>query len=289
VGANSGKVYVFVEPAGGWTNMTETAQLLSSASDNIYFGAALAIDKGTIVVGQANASVRGVQEGAAYVYVKPATGWANTSTFKAQLTASDGALDAAFGIGVSVSGDTVAVGALSAHKGGQVYVFTKPATGWANTTETAKLTKSHLGSDDEFGLAVSVSGNTVVAGAPRATGNHGTGAVEVFVMPVQGWVNATETAELEAPYTSYFGFSVAIAGPKIAVGTFSSSNLVYLYAKPQSGWASTSKPSAELAAGDGLSYFGFWVGTAGNTVVAGAPYETVNGQAYEGSAYVFND
>jgi hypothetical protein len=65
--------------------------------------------------------------GATYVFFKPGTGWATTSTFDAKLTSSDGTLGDAFGVS-AVSGDTVVVGAEFATIGsnflqGAAYVF----------------------------------------------------------------------------------------------------------------------------------------------------------------------
>jgi hypothetical protein len=45
-------------------------------------------------------------------------------------------------------------------------VFVKPAGGWANQTEQAKLTASDGTANILFGASVAVSGDTVVAGAP---------------------------------------------------------------------------------------------------------------------------
>jgi hypothetical protein len=48
----TGAAYVFVEPSGGWTNMTETAKLTAKGAQNGYrVGSAVAIAGNTIVVG----------------------------------------------------------------------------------------------------------------------------------------------------------------------------------------------------------------------------------------------
>ena len=80
-----------------------------------------------------------------------------------------------FGDSVSISGNTVVVGAPDATIGsnsqqGAAYVFTESGSGWANMTQTAKLTASDGAAGDAFGISVSISGNTVVVGAP---GRHG--------------------------------------------------------------------------------------------------------------------
>ena len=83
---------------------------------------------------------------------------------------------------------------------GAAYVFTEPGSGWANMTQTAKLTASDGAAGDDFGTSVSISGNTVVVGAPDATvgANSGQGAAYVFTEPGSGWANTTQTAKLTA-------------------------------------------------------------------------------------------
>ena len=79
-------------------------------------------------------------------------------------------------------------------------MFTEPGSGWADMTQTAKLTASDGAADDDFGYSVSISGNTVVVGAPYATvgGNSDQGAAYVFTEPGSGWANMTQTAKLTA-------------------------------------------------------------------------------------------
>ena len=82
-----------------------------------------------------------------------------------------------FGGSVSISGNTVVVGAPYRHgrrqpMQGAAYVFTEPASGWANMTQTAKLTASDGAAGDRFGCSVSISGNTVVVGALQRYGRR---------------------------------------------------------------------------------------------------------------------
>ncbi len=91
---------------------------------------------------------------------------------EAELTASDRAEGDNFGASLSVSGNTVAVGAPAAEVNGKidqgaVYVFTESGLGWADMNETAKLTASDGGEGDNFGASVSIDGNTIVVGAAR--------------------------------------------------------------------------------------------------------------------------
>ena len=81
--------------------------------------------------------------GAVYVWVKPPGGWAESVMQTAKLTASDGMLLDLFGLSVSIDGDVIVVGASrTAANEGTVYVFDKPANGWANANEDFSLTAS---------------------------------------------------------------------------------------------------------------------------------------------------
>jgi hypothetical protein len=268
-----------------------------TASDGVNddeFGYSVAIDGNAVVVGAVFARLG---YGAAYVFVKPPTGWANM-TQTAVLTASDGQGDDFFGSSVSVNGNTVLVGAPDATvngNGGQgaTYVFVEPASGWANMTETAKLTASDGGLDSRFGIAAAITGNTVVVGADRpGSDNPGPGAAYVFVEPNGGWSNMTQTAELTASdgtNSNDFGDSVSISGTTVVVGAIQGGGnqgpgAAYLFVEPQAGWINMTE-TAKLTASDGIvgDGFGCSVSLSGNFAVVGAYVESNE----KGAVYVF--
>jgi autotransporter-associated beta strand protein len=288
-----GAVYVFTTPGSGWANMTQTAELTASdgaAGDG--FGESVSINESgnTIVVGAPDNPVDADGNpgpGAAYVFTEPGGGWANM-TQTAELTASDGAAGDWFGSAVSTSGDTVVVGAPGAttdadgNSGpGAAYVFTEPLTGWADMTQTAKLTASDGAAGDAFGTSVSISGNTVVVGAPNtAFGVYsGQGAAYVFTEPGSGWADMSQTAELTASdgvSSDWFGNAVSTSGntvvvgaPGTTVGGNGGQGAAYVFTGPGSGWADMTQ-TAKLTASDGAAGDGFGsaVSTSGNTVVA---------------------
>src|SRR5205823_6587803 len=111
----------------------------------------------------------------------------------AELSSNDGAAGDLLGASVAISGTTIVAGAFEKTVGknvgqGAVYVFEKPASGWANATQTAELTASDGAANDILGSAA-ISGDTIVAGAPdhKVGNNAGQGAVYVFVKPASGW------------------------------------------------------------------------------------------------------
>ncbi|MDH3328579.1 MAG: FG-GAP repeat protein, partial [Desulfobulbaceae bacterium] len=222
---NAGSAYVFVKPDTGWDDMTQTAKL--TAGDRVAgdrFGYSVAISNDTIVVG----SIYNGLGGSAYVFVKPpGSGWADMPQ-TAKLSPDDGAATDYFSDSVAISNDTIIVGADgdddNGTDSGSAYVFVKPVKGWADMTQTAKLTAGDGAEGDEFGLSVAISGNTIVATAFDDDDNgSNSGSAYVFTRPVTGWVDMTQTSKFTADDGAEgdeFGLSVAISGNTIVVGAW---------------------------------------------------------------------
>ena len=127
---------------------------------------------------------------AVYVFVKPTSGW-HDLTETAKLTEKNGALYDKFGASVAINGGTIITtcggDTLATTAPGAVCIYTKPLSGWTDTTESARLIDG-TGTDDAFGSTVAINGNTVVAGAPRTLyGPYAVGATYVFLKPSGGW------------------------------------------------------------------------------------------------------
>jgi hypothetical protein len=301
-GDDNGAAYVFVRPAGGWANATETARL--TASDRSNFGFSIAIGGDTVVVGRP-----GLAPEAAYVFVKPAAGWAGVLTETAKLIASDATTDDFFGETMAINGDTIVVGAAGRDIGGNLaqgaaYVFVEPGGGWAGTlTENAKLTSSDGATGDLFSWDVGLEGDTVVLGAPGNSSTSAGGASYVFLEPSGGWkgtlsenakLTSSDGADLDA-----FGQSVAVSGDTIFVGAHgddvgavNEQGSVYAFVKPASGWAGALTENAKLTASDGAAedFFGASIAANGDTLLVGAPGDPDSflvGGNKAGKAYVF--
>ena len=291
---------VFVEPSGGWRNMTQTAELTGSDGGTMEEGInSVAISGDTILAGDPISSVLGFEEGEVYLYVKPAGGWSNM-TQTAILSPSDGQKDWLFGWSVALDGEVAVIGAPEANIDiGAAYVFVEPAGGWVNMTQTAELTASDGAFDDLVGLSVAISGATVVVGAPDETvgSNSLQGAAYVFVEPTGGWQDTTETAKLtlsSGGKGNNFGYSVSASGntilvgaPNIKYGSNVAQGAAYIFNKPASGWATTGQPAEKFSAGAQGSSFGGSLVLAGATSVVGAPTGLSGGQKSVGAAYVF--
>ncbi len=303
--ADQGALYVFVKPSGGWAGATQTAELTAAdgaAAD--LFGRSVAIAGNTIVAGSDPHPVAGVQAaGAVYVFQQPAGGWAS-GTQTAELTASGGAPNVHLGSQVAISADgaTIAAGAfgystnpaLTAFQGA-VFVYEKPASGWANGTQSALLTASDAGASATLGntVAISADGDTIVGGAPgyqvQGASVSGEGALYVFVKPGGGWADTTqETAQLTATDTvsgSFLGDAVAITGATI-YGLAPGSSSLYEFAEPPSGWATTSEPATAPTPAQAADRTAYPIAAAGGTLLVGGPANTVNNAAFQGEVFV---
>lgn len=173
----AGAVYVFKRTWAVWVQEAYLKASNANASDS--FGGAVAISGDTIVVGatyeaggegspETDNSVYGA--GAAYVFTRSGTTWAQQARLKA---ANVDARDL-FGWSVGISGDVLVVGAAhedssaggggsdnSADYAGAAYVFTRAGTSWS---QGPYLKASDAVRYQLFGSAVAVSGDAVVIG-----------------------------------------------------------------------------------------------------------------------------
>ena len=196
----------------------------------------------------------------------------------ATLTASDGSALDRFGdsVAISADGETVVVGSpgesnRSSHGAG--YVFSKPAGGWTDSSETAVLTVSEGSKNDEIESAVAVSrdGVTIVVGAPMDIHDGvASGTAYVFIREGPRWAATTETAQLRpsnGAEDDRFGGEIALSddGSTVVVG-FSERDAngngedhgaAYVFTRPSPGWAD-GVDSATLSASDGArqNFFG---------------------------------
>jgi hypothetical protein len=269
----NGPVYVFTLSGASWSQQQELTAPDGAAK--VSFGGRVSVSGDTIVVAAADQMVGGNKgQGAAYVYTRSGTTWAQ----QAQLTAADGALNDSFGDSVSISGDTIVVGAEghtvgSAGDQGAAYVYTRTGASW---TQQAELTANDGAQDDFFGGSVSVSGDTVAVGAFGHTvgGNVDEGAAYVFTRTRTTWSQQREFTAADGASDDAFGSSVTVSGntvlvgaPGHKVGSNDFQGAAYVFTRNGTTW----NQQQELTAADGvaLNGFGSTVGVSGDTAVIG--------------------
>ncbi len=284
---DAGSTYMFVRNGTTWTLQQKLTASDAAAWDS--FGYSVGISGETVVVGARSDDDGGSNSGSAYVFVRSGTIW----TQQQKLTASDAAEGDQFGTSVTISGNTVVVGAGFDDDGGSasgsVYVFVRNGTTW---TEEQKLTASDAAAGDLFGVPVAISEETVVAGAFHDDDGGGdSGSAYVFVRDGAIWTQQQKLTASDATSNDRFGVSVALSGEAIVVGTHfdddagTNSGSAYVFVRDGTTWTQEQKLTASDAAAD--DQFGISVAISGETAVVGA-YGDDDGGSASGSAYVYD-
>jgi len=291
IGGNAlqGSAYVFVRSGASWIQQAKLTASDGAAGDQ--FGHSVAINGDTVVVGAKTDSVGGqFSQGSAYVFVRNGATW----TQQAQLIASDGVQNDSFGQSVAISGDTVVVGSFGGPNinQGSAYVFIRTGTSWS---QQAKLISNDGAVGDNFGIAVAISGDTVVAGAwdddlgvdPNV---HDHGSAYVFTRTGTAWTQQQpKLTAFDGAGGDHFGNAVAISGDTIIVGAKDDTVGMNSFQGSAYVFVCTWSEQFHAFASDGAAndQFGNAVATSGDRVVVGAANDTVVANEQQGSAYVF--
>lgn len=288
---DAGSATVFTRTGTAWF---EQAFLTASDADHgDRFGESVAISADTIVVGARwDDNANGDNAGAVYVFVNAGGTWSE----QAKLVASDGTQGDDFGTALSLSGDTLVVGANTDHHtvgplAGSVYVFVRSGTNWS---EQAKLVASDAAIGDFFGSDVDISGETVVVGAWQATHSGATyaGAAYVFSRSGVTWSERAKLVASDAAGSDGFGRSVSISGDLIVVGSSYDDHAAgldagsgYLFVRNGATWSEAGKLVVpDASAGDN---FGESLAQSGARILVGAPCVDHSGVNDAGAADLF--
>lgn len=285
---NNGAAYVFQRTAGTWS---QTAKLTSSSTPSEdQFGASVAIDGDTIVVGAPLKDATSAPvSGAVYTFTR--TGGDRTET--AELILGEQTGFDRLGLSVAIDGSTIVAGASGVNQlEGAAYTFA--ATG-SDRTETGALTASDgVGSateaGDEFGSSVAIDGDVIVVGSPLAdtaatTDNKGA----AYTFATTGDAERTETGKLTASdgaASDNLGSAVDVNGDTIVAGApGAGAGAVYTFARTG---VTPRIQTAKLTASNGATNDGLGRSVAidGDNIVAGAP-DRLAGQDLAGAAYAF--
>ncbi|OPZ11885.1 MAG: putative Ig domain protein [Alphaproteobacteria bacterium ADurb.BinA280] len=253
-----------------------------------YFGAAVAADLSTVLVGVPY-DVTGfdLEPGAVYAYVRDSNGaWSE----QAKLLSSDGQPFDAFGYAIDVQGDVAVIGTPFADASrGATYVFARSGSAWS---QVAKLLASDGTNNDYFGSAVAISGNTIAIGAYGDNTNRG--SVYVFTGSGATWTQQQRLSASDASSGDNLGISVDIDADSIIAGANlddlvvnnDSRGSAYVFVRAGSSWSQQSKLTLSSAAnGD---QFGSSVSLRGDTALVGAPFANPSGLDNAGVVAVFN-
>jgi len=330
----SGAVYIFARSNGVWTQQAYLKA--SNAEKGDWFGYSVSLSGDTLAVGayredssatgvnsSNNADNNALASGAVYVFVRSGGVW----TQQAYLKASNTRAGYHFGESLSLSADTLVIGAhreasnatgiggdesnISASESGAVYVFVRSGGTWR---QQAYLKASNTEAADQFGYSVSLSGDTLAVGAygedsstkgvkkkEEQSDNNAlsSGAVYIFVRSGGVW---TQQAYLKASNTDaddYFGYSVSLSGDTLAVGAYGEASIakgvngsqadnnalqsgaVYVFVRSNGVW--TQQAYLKASNTDVWDSFGYSVSLSGDTLAVGAAWEDSRAKGVNGS------
>ena len=159
-GTDSGSAYVFVRaPDGTWFQQAKLTASDAAPADE--FGHAVAISGDTILIGAYKNDDAGSSSGAAYVFVR---GGHDIWTEQAKLTASNANTGYHFARFLDLDGDTALIGSpfYWPLNYGSAYIFVRQGDEW---TEQTMVTARVPRTQEWFGSAVAISGDTAVVGS----------------------------------------------------------------------------------------------------------------------------
>ncbi|MBP48289.1 MAG: hypothetical protein CMH53_10165 [Myxococcales bacterium] len=288
VGANGdggGSVTIYArQQDGSWASTTKVVGSDTAGADS--FGCSVVINGDRLVVGACGDDDKGASSGSVYIFKRQGKGsW----TQVAKLVAADGEVSGRFGKAVDLSGDRLLVGAYGASpkakSSGAAYIFeAQSITKWK---QMDKLVPADGKAYDNFGKAVSLSGNRVVVGAAGVDDKgDGSGAAYVFErQPTGTWSEVGKLIPASNAAGDSFGASVAIDGDRLIAGAESAdtkaqyAGAAFIYERQSDGkWTEASK----LVASDGVkaSACGTSVALSGNRALVGCDNDATFGAVY---------
>ncbi len=247
---NAGAAYVFVRQGNSWSQQAYLKAPRPRIDDR--FGGSVSISGHSLVIGAAgeDSNSTGVNRytgnysanssGAAYVFVRIGQQWNQQAYLKASNTDKDDA----FGQYVSISADTIVIGATNENSSafgvngiqgdnstlnsGAAYVFIRSDGVWS---QQAYLKASNPDERDRFGSALSLSGNTLVvsatgedSGTSGINGNQNdnstsdAGAVYIYIRTGATWNQQAYLKPSNTKGQEYFGISLSLSDNTLVVG-----------------------------------------------------------------------
>jgi Cadherin-like beta sandwich domain/FG-GAP repeat len=318
----AGAAYVFTRTGNAWS---EQAYLkASNAESGDFFGYRVAISGDTVAATAPQESSDAFDpnnnfrqfSGAAYAFTRSGSAWSQQALIKA----SNVGTSDRFGDSLDLSGDVMVVGSVyeasdgsseannSVDRAGAAYVFRRTSGAWAQEAYLKAVSPDPI---DFFGIAVAVSGNTIVVTVPSddsslaggGTDNNLEGSGGAFVFVDQGggsWALQAYLKPDDAVTQQAFGSAAALEGDTLVVsaafmivGGLPEVGGAYVFSRTGSDWNQVASLQASNAGS--RDQFGFQVAISNGTILATARNEDGNGSGGEadnslsdaGAAYVF--
>jgi len=216
-----GSVYLFKRTGNTW--IQEAKLIAENGVGEALFGCAVSVQENYAVIGAHYDEEKGHDAGAAYIFHFDGLQWVQ----QAKIFSSDINKADSFGMSVSISGETVVVGASPK---ANAYIFRRKENTW---TEEAILTKDYY---TQFGCSVSIEGGFVVIGAYYDdTFGSASGCGYIYRYENNIWTEEAKLLASDGNEGDWMGWSVSLKDDQVLVGASRqyaggiNSGAVYLY------------------------------------------------------------
>lgn len=280
-GREQGAVHVVERTNDHWHATSTISRPTGELSVGDMLGKAVAIENDLMITGSGDSDVAGPFQGAIYLWDRVNDEWSE----RARIHAPDAQPFDGFGSAVAISGDRFVVGAPQANSlagpdTGTAYVFVRNG---ADFVMEARLNPIGGAQYDRFGDAVAIDGETIVVGAHLSDRLPGEwdprGAAYVFQFIDGAWQQTARLVASDATYGAYFGWSVAVSGPRVLVGApqahepaGTTRGAAYCFEESNGVWQQELRfVATDLRGYPTYTSFGSAVGISGDTIAIGAP------------------
>lgn len=288
----AGAAYVFVREGGKWVQQAYLKADAPQSSE--FFGASVAIDGDTILVGATRAgdhltdvTTLRYRQGAVYVFQREGTVWSQRGVLESGRSDVEW-----FGWTTALTKDTILVGAPhdseDAEASGAVYVFSRTPP----FAPLAKVPSPEPSRGGVFGWSLATDGKTLLVGSPENTlREQGPGMVFEYERVADNWEPREKLVASSRSDGASFGWSVALQGTLAAVGAPHPGaphgqatgqrppGDVYLYRRAPDGWAEVKQLQAAVPRDS--DYFGIRVALSDRTLFVGACGDSTSDSGFD--------
>ncbi len=287
-GTDAGAAYIYSRSGGTWTQQQKL--FASDAAADDHFGTAVDIyGDYAVVSAQMDDNTNGVDAGSVYLFRRSGSSWVQQT----KVVISGGGADTFFGASVAIGSGYFVAGSThytnSVWHDGSAFVFQYTSI---SAQQSAVLANTDPNSNELFGHAVDIDGDTIVVSAPWDQLNSSSGgSVSVFTRQGSVWsLQQAFQSNTMTSLTDSFGWDVSLDGDRLLVGaigvdtTAIGTGAAYVFQRTSGTWTQQAMLTASNPAAD--DDLGMSVSLDGNLAVVGVPFRNAPG-ADVGSAYVF--
>ena len=295
---NSGASYVFSYDRFNLTWVQQQKLTAIDGTSDDQFGNSVGIDGEVLVVGSHFADrPTASSAGAVYVFRRSGTVW--TQVQKLLSTAGPfGVFGQYFGESLAFRGGKIVIGATGDNSpetaAGSVYVFVEISGSYVLQE---KLTIPNGTNGDNFGCSVAIEGNTLIGGAREDStiiGQAALGAAYVYQFNGTNWVSQGKLIASDGATTDRFGWSVAVTGNVIAVGSRNDDTVAggadagsaYLFTRFGTTWTQVQK-LALTDSSPGARFGSSIALTSDANLIVGASDKALTAPIGQGAVYYF--